>query len=673
MSCSGDQHDFAPGASVCDCGQTDSTLTSAGLPSPSWRLTEGSRHGLRHSNLATAIDANTGRAYVLREYAPDSVSDASAQRRRFITVAKSLQASPIRSQRILFAYTRNGRCYTVAEPVPGTPFFAPSHPGTTREPDCLLRLDALLSALRELHQAGAAAGPLFHGDLRPQDLLITNSDAGASLDLLHSLYLDNLLRESPLPPEHFQQLDLGAAAGMVLTLAQGPGPAGNRQARLQRVADPVLGATLEYLYGTHGTHPNTASTALSYLKLLQNAVAGNNRGLFQQAQAISSSPRLARFTAPPPGVPPQPRPQPATPPAPPPPPQTPPIQSPPPPPPPQVPYTPVATPSSGTGPAVVRPAPRKRSSGCGGCLLTLVLLLLVIGAIVAAFLKRPTVPTSLDLTAEPNPAPRKARVELHWTSSGFERLELDGRKVQNNGSLVVIPTTPHLYTLAGIRSDGSREVREVYLAISPRHNGKPSRDTSTLPTSVPQQPEIGGNVREQRSPNQDTPGTVPPGSPFVIRSSQPSQNDLAPTPPEAGSPAPIVRGQPAANPQEISTVLGQWTQAMLSNDPNREAACYAPQLDRYFLRSGVTQDYVRQYLLAFHARGSTFTQFGLSNLLTSPQPDGSVEVSFNKDVALATPTGPKHESTHSRLRLKRIDDAWRITSERDFRGPSPQP
>ncbi len=199
-------------------------------------------------------------------------------------------------------------------------------------------------------------------------------------------------------------------------------------------------------------------------------------------------------------------------------------------------------------------------------------------------------------------------MQLRWNSSGFQRLELDGKKVQANGSLTLVPKTSHRYTLEGIRPDGSREIRELDLTVAA------------------------------------------------------SRSDVQP-------PAPIVRELPPGDLQEINTALRQWTQAMLSNDPNREAACYAPELDRYFLRSGVTQDFVRQYLTAFHNGGSTFTAFNISDIQARPEPDGSAEVRFNKEVELATPSGPKHQALHSTLHLKRINGAWKITSERDFLGP----
>lgn len=511
MRCSGEHHHFAPGSATCACGRTHSALAS-NLPYPSWVLDESSHRGTSHSNYANATDPRTGRTYVVREYLPETVSEPLAQRRRFIATAKALQSSPVRSQRLLFAYTRNGRGYTVAEPVLGAPFFALMPAGKTPEPVCLARLGDLLRALRELHAAGTSAGPLFHGDLGAENV-VSGTDKG--FDLLGSLYLENLLRENPLPPEHFQARDLLAAADLVHTLAGGPGVTSDQQLRprdpqlqnprLQdtrpdKITDPILGATLEFLYGVHGRRPNSAGAALDYLQLLQRAAAGRDRALFAQASILSPSPRLRPFMAPAPSSPAPPAPKPAAPPQPRPP-QATPVAAPPP----FVPYTPVATPPPTHTVPAARPAARpsaarRRRGGCGGCLFTVLLALLLIAGFATLLMKRPPGPTSLNFSAEPNPAVLRAGVQLQWTSSGFARLELDGRPVQANGSLLVVANGPHRYRLAGVRPDGSRVIRELQLNVLPRRVAKPSPGVLLAPP-----PQDAGKVSTE--PTNAGPGT----------------------------------------------------------------------------------------------------------------------------------------------------------------------
>ncbi len=355
MSCSGDEHRFSPGASACDCGQTYSSLATTGLPYASWRLDNGPRRGLQHSNFATATDTQTGRSFLVREYVPDVVRDPLAQRRRFITVAKSLRSSPVASERILFAYTRGANCYTVAEPIAGTPLSVLKHSGTTPGTDGLNLIQSLLSALRQLHTSGASAGPFFHGHLLLEDILTSGSGPESSIHLLHSLYLENLLRENPLPPEHFQQQDIFAAADITLALVAGPGSAATRQARVQRLTDPLLRATLEYLYGTNAAPPHSADAALSHIELLRKPAPRSDRPFSGWSNSHSALAAVLDLTSTPNGgrrhhMRPHPVchriPEPRVPP----PPTTPP------------PFRPVAVPP---------PASRKRSSGCGGCLFTL--------------------------------------------------------------------------------------------------------------------------------------------------------------------------------------------------------------------------------------------------------------------------------------------------------------
>lgn len=475
MSCSGDRHHFTPGSSRCDCGKASSALATSGLPYSTWLLDEATRRGTPHSQYANATDPRTGHTYVVREYLPDAASASLAQRRRFVTVAKALRNSRVEAQRLLYPYTRNGRCYTVADTVRGTPLSLLHPPGGTPETACLARLESILAALRELGGHGTVAGPLFHGDLRLENILATSPEPDAPLQLVHSLYLENLLRDQPLPPEHFQQGDLLASAELVLSLAPGPLTPTEKLSRLKRITDPVLGATLEYLFGAQGMRPNGAGAALDYLHLLQRATATHDRTLFEQANAISPSPRLRPFL-----LPPGPAPQPPRPVAPPPPPRpTAPVG--PPPSPAYPPFVPVSQPKAAPNSAP-RPKPptRRRRSGLG-CLLPLLILFLLLSWVVTMLTKRPNVPTSLDFSAEPNPAPRRATVQLHWTTSGFDRVELDGRRVGANGSLLVIANTPHHYRLAGIRPDGSRKIRDLEVNILPRHIAKPPPGVPLLP------------------------------------------------------------------------------------------------------------------------------------------------------------------------------------------------
>ena len=489
MRCSVDRHNFAPGSSRCDCGM-HTALTTGDLPYPSWVLDEARRGETPHSRYVHATDPGSGRTYLVREYTPGGASASPAQRRRFIVIAKSLRNSPVQSERILFAYTRNGCCYTVADTVGGTPLSALG----LVSPD-LSQLEDLLIALRELHAAGTAAGPLFHGNLRPENVL---ADSSGGLHLLHSLYLESVLSENSLPPEYFQEADLLAAADLLLPFA--PHTAADRALRLQGITDPLLGATLEYVYGIHRTRPDSAGAALGYLHLLRRAAARPDRALFAQASSISPSPRLRPFLVTPPSAPQPPNPQlgnqrPPTAPPPPLPPFRPVAPGQTPLPPPSARYTPVtSSPATGNSRAPRPKPPVGRRRRGGGCLLPLLVFSLLLVWVVAMLRKGPAAPTSLDFSAEPNPAPRRAPVQLRWSSTGFDRLELDGKRVQANGSRVVIANASHRYRLAGIRPDGSRQIRDLEVNVLPHRTPKPSPAVPL--TQQPETPNQPGNASE---------------------------------------------------------------------------------------------------------------------------------------------------------------------------------
>ena len=171
--------------------------------------------------------------------------------------------------------------------------------------------------------------------------------------------------------------------------------------------------------------------------------------------------------------------------------------------------------------------------------------------------------------------------------------------------------------------------------------------------------------------NQESLQPVQTATPVIEGSRQLPETNTEAGPEESSPAAPIVRRDPSADLQAVNAALRQWAQAMVSNDPNREAACYAPEIDHYFLQSGVTQDFVRRYLAQVHRQGTLATAFNVSNLSETPQPDGSVEARLTKEVTLNTPAGPRQVTTHAVLVFKHVDGAWKISSERDLRSLDP--
>jgi len=505
MACPADQHVFPPGALTCArCGVTRPALGGDGdLPYPSWHIVEGAvPQGTERSTLVLARDVRSGRSYTIREYLPEAVADGALQRRRFIAAAKSLRNVPIASMRLLFAYTNSGRCYTVAEPLPGTPLGAVLHPGRVGAPDARRWLEAILVALQALHAEAGAGGMLFHGRLNLTNILVQGAAAGDPVELAQSLYLEHLLRETQLPPEHFVELDLRAAGEVVLTLVAGTYNPAHPQAALAGIQDPVLGATLDYLLRPRFGQAPSARHVLGFLHQLLGAEANRSRPQFEAAFAISGSERLLPILAALEGCPPA-APGPAARPAPAPPVEAP-RQSPPPPqqpprapqpfqqpfqpvhPPPPPPPRPASSPAQAQGPPsapISRPPTRPRLSVLGRARRVFVAFLLaIVGAVVWGRLaSTPSKPDPPTLSISPNPVQRGQRAAVSWSTKGYSQVELDGVPVASSGFRFVFPTSSVTYRLVARTSSGESQRTEARLIVNSARTRAPKPSAGTNP------------------------------------------------------------------------------------------------------------------------------------------------------------------------------------------------
>ncbi len=153
----------------------------------------------------------------------------------------------------------------------------------------------------------------------------------------------------------------------------------------------------------------------------------------------------------------------------------------------------------------------------------------------------------------------------------------------------------------------------------------------------------------------------------------PTLTDMTPAAPTSGShparpTAPAPPGSPALSPQlnaNIESVLQAWAAAMQSNNPEREAAFYAGRLDRYFLYNGVSKRAVLQDKQQFVRSGKRLVRFQLADIALQPVSPTDVKVRCVKQWQLAPPDAG--HANPSRLELRKIDGAWKITTEQDLK------
>lgn len=117
---------------------------------------------------------------------------------------------------------------------------------------------------------------------------------------------------------------------------------------------------------------------------------------------------------------------------------------------------------------------------------------------------------------------------------------------------------------------------------------------------------------------------------------------------------------------EVSLALGNWRDALLSDDADRIANCYGDQVERYFLQKNVDRNFVRNDVQQRLSRGARITSLNLSSVsMTVTQ--GVADVSFYKNMTTDTAGTTLHVSSRSSLHLMQENGAWKIVFERDFK------
>ncbi len=116
--------------------------------------------------------------------------------------------------------------------------------------------------------------------------------------------------------------------------------------------------------------------------------------------------------------------------------------------------------------------------------------------------------------------------------------------------------------------------------------------------------------------------------------------------------------------------LESWASAMRSQDATAQASFYADPVDRYLLKSNVSNaDVLADKQTDILSREGLWT-IELKDIVIEQKPDSTARVRLVKHIiSLSQFAGPQilDQSIRSQLKLKRIDGQWKITSEQNLR------
>lgn len=109
--------------------------------------------------------------------------------------------------------------------------------------------------------------------------------------------------------------------------------------------------------------------------------------------------------------------------------------------------------------------------------------------------------------------------------------------------------------------------------------------------------------------------------------------------------------------------LANWADALKGQDAGAQAAFYADQVEKYFLRTDVSRaDIMAAQQEAIHHRGQTWT-LTLDDVVVAQQTDTTARILLVKHLVTDSGTGKVEQRLPTQIRLKRIDGEWRIVSE----------
>jgi ketosteroid isomerase-like protein len=134
------------------------------------------------------------------------------------------------------------------------------------------------------------------------------------------------------------------------------------------------------------------------------------------------------------------------------------------------------------------------------------------------------------------------------------------------------------------------------------------------------------------------------------------------------SPAPAAVPQPEAPTvkEAVGKAVDNWVRALRSGDPDRIAACYAPEMERYFTIHNASSAIVRRTVNESISRYGAPAVLRISELSIIPLSDTRAIATFRKHWQTARRKVYAGEE-QERLTFAKIHDAWRIASEQETR------
>lgn len=169
------------------------------------------------------------------------------------------------------------------------------------------------------------------------------------------------------------------------------------------------------------------------------------------------------------------------------------------------------------------------------------------------------------------------------------------------------------------------------------------------------------------SPNRSQPVKEQPvkehPAPAPAATAPPAAAVSQPPAPVAPKPSPV--GDEALAPV-IQAAVARWQRAVLSGDADRLAACYAPQLERYFSQRNASSAEVRRVAMQSVARYGRPAILRISGLTIIPISTDRALATFRRHWQTGAPKVFAGED-QERMAFVRVQDEWKIASEEQIK------
>ena len=116
----------------------------------------------------------------------------------------------------------------------------------------------------------------------------------------------------------------------------------------------------------------------------------------------------------------------------------------------------------------------------------------------------------------------------------------------------------------------------------------------------------------------------------------------------------------------VEGFLRKFERASVANDANVKAELYAEQMDRYFLKTHVTREFVYRDLLDWLSQGRLITSFRMT-VLSSEGDENERTLLVRKEASWIDKGAMRTLVTRSQFILRKVASDWKIVSERDYK------